>query len=73
MSTARTDALRDGAALPARMSAAHRDGEATAQAREPRRNPWRGDAETAVERVLAVMWAKGFSAGNPFRLEPIEA
>ena len=64
---------RPEATIPARMSAAYRDGEATAQAGEPRRNPWRGDAETAVERVLAIMWARGYSAGNRFRLEPLEA
>lgn len=44
---------------------AYRAGRAAARTREPRRNPYRGDAPTALERVLARMWARGFSAGNP--------
>jgi|tagenome__1003787_1003787.scaffolds.fasta_scaffold18591920_2 hypothetical protein len=71
MSNLHTAGLREGAVLEARMSAAFRDGRDTAQAWEPRRNPWRGDAEPAVERVLAIMWARGFSAGNPFTLDEV--
>jgi hypothetical protein len=63
-----TRALRPGAVLEARMSAAFRDGEATATGREPRRNPWRADDPDAANRVLARMWARGYSAGNPVRL-----
>ena len=65
MTTQHTDALRDGAVLEARMSAAFKDGRATAQDGEPRVNPWSGMAETAAERVLSKMWARGYSAGNP--------
>ena len=68
MSRAHTAALRPGAVLEARMAAAFNDGRDTARAREPRVNPWRGDADTAVERVLALAWARGYSAGNPVRL-----
>lgn len=63
MSTAHTDALREGALVEARLAAAYGDGRATAAAREPRVNPWRGNADTAVERMLAVFWAKGYSRG----------
>lgn len=65
MSTARTGALRPGATMDARAAAAYADGKQTAVERGRRVNPWRGDADTAVERVLAIMWAKGYSAGNP--------
>jgi hypothetical protein len=65
MSSRYTDALRPGALLEARMAAAYRDGEDTARRGEPRTSPWRGDSVRAVERVLARMWARGYSAGNP--------
>ncbi len=65
MSTTATDALRPGAVMDLRAAAARRDGERTALDRAPRVNPWRGDAPTATERVLSIMWAKGYSAGNP--------
>jgi hypothetical protein len=57
-----TDELRPGAVFELRMVAAYRDGQQTAQARRRRVNPWRGDASTAVERVLALMWGRGYSA-----------
>lgn len=65
MSSQHTTALRSGAVLEARMAAAYKDGRDSARGREYRHNPHRGDASTAVERVLAVMWARGYSAGNP--------
>lgn len=68
MSAAHTAALRPGALLEARMAAAYKDGRATAKAREPRVCPWRGDSAASVDRVLARMWARGYSAGNPIRL-----
>ncbi|MCO7195393.1 hypothetical protein [Pseudonocardia sp. McavD-2-B] len=68
MSTQHTDRLRAGALLEARMSAAYRDGRATALAREPRVNPWHGRSDSSVERVLSKMWARGYSAGNPMPL-----
>jgi hypothetical protein len=68
VSTEHADALRVGAVFEAQAAAAYKDGYATAHNREPRRNPHDGAASTAVERVLAVMWARGFTAGNPIRL-----
>lgn len=65
MSDARTRALRPDATVEARAAAAYADGKATAAAGEPRRIPFDGDAASAVERVCAVMWARGYSAGNP--------
>lgn len=65
MSTEHTDALPAGARIERRMSAAHRDGRATAEAGEPRRNPWSGVALDARKRVLSTIWARGYSAGNP--------
>lgn len=62
MSSAHTDGLREGALVEARLVAARRDGAATAAAREPRINPWAGDGATAVERMLAVWWQRGYSA-----------
>jgi hypothetical protein len=64
VSTVHTDALRPGAVLEARMAAAYKDGYATARARETRRNPHDGLSGSPVERVLSVMWARGYSAGN---------
>jgi hypothetical protein len=49
----------------AKASAAYRAGLASARGRERRRNPYRGTADTALERVLSVMWARGYSRGNP--------
>jgi hypothetical protein len=57
-----TDALRGDELVEVRLAAARRDGYDTAAAHETRRNPWDGNAGTAVERMLAVFWAKGFSA-----------
>lgn len=68
MSTTHTDGLRDGAVLEARMHAAYLDGQATAAAGERRANPWDGTSPVASHRVLAQMWARGYSAGNPVRL-----
>lgn len=48
-----------------RMSDAYRAGEAAAIEGKRFRNPYNGNAETAVERVLSVMWCRGYSAGNP--------
>lgn len=55
--------------LEMRMVAAHRAGRECAVNRQRRVNPWRGDADTAEERVLSIMWARGFSEGNPVRLD----
>lgn len=49
----------------AKASAAYRAGLASAQAGERRRNPFSGTAETALERVQAILWARGYAAGNP--------
>ena len=68
MSTEHTDALPPGARIERRASAAHRDGRATAQAGEARRNPWSGISPDARERVLSAMWARGFSAGNTMQV-----
>lgn len=65
MSTEHTDALRPGAVVEARAAAAYADGRETAAKRGPFVNPWRGDSPLAVERVLAVMWARGYRDGNP--------
>ncbi|MDN5861793.1 MAG: hypothetical protein L0H84_24605 [Pseudonocardia sp.] len=43
---------------------AYRAGHAAAQAGGPRRNPYDGNAATALERVLSQMWARGYSRGN---------
>jgi hypothetical protein len=32
-------------------------------------NPYRGDADTTRERVLARMWIRGYGAGNPMRVD----
>ena len=48
-----------------RMGEAYRAGQFAAVAGVRRHNPYNGNAETAVERVLSVMWARGYSAGNP--------
>lgn len=62
MSSAHTDGLVADARIGARLAAARADGYATAAAREPRANPWRGDGPSSVERVLAVWWQRGYSA-----------
>lgn len=49
----------------AKASAAYRAGLASARARERRRNPYRGTSPDALERVLSIMWARGYSRGNP--------
>lgn len=48
-------------------AAAYRAGASAAEGSEPRRNPFDGASSSAVERVQARMWARGFSARNPFR------
>lgn len=68
MSDRHTRNLRVDATVEARMVAAYRDGAATATARHPRRNPWTADVDDPIERVLARMWARGYSAANPVRL-----
>lgn len=45
-------------------AAAYRAGYAAARSRAPRRNPHDGLSAVALERVLAIMWARGFSRGN---------
>lgn len=49
------------------MSRAYRAGRDTAITGQPRRNPHNGNADTARERVLSVIWARGYQAGDPFR------
>jgi hypothetical protein len=51
------------------MAAAYRAGREAARNRKPRRNPYDGNAEKASERVLSIMWARGYTAGNPIRLD----
>lgn len=46
-------------------TAAYHAGYAAARSAAPRRNPYDGNAPTALERQLAQMWARGYSAGNP--------
>lgn len=55
--------------LEMRMLAAHEAGRDTAVEKRPRVNPYDGSAITAVERVMAMMWARGYSAGNPVDLD----
>ena len=64
MTTQHTDALRDGAVLEARMSAAFKDGRATAQDGEPRVNPWSGMAETAAEQMKVLGYCSGYSGSS---------
>lgn len=52
-----------------RMVAARHAGRKVAANRGRRDNPWRWDAETAQERVLAIMWQRGYSEGNPVVLD----
>ena len=68
MSDLHTRALPAGATVHARMAAAYRDGRNTARGRAARVNPWDGSLQVQLDRVLAVMWARGFSNGNPIRL-----
>lgn len=56
--------------LERRMVDAYRAGRQCAESGQPRRNPFDGAADTAEERVLSVMWARGYSAGNP--MPPID-
>lgn len=72
MTTQHTDALRDGATVDAMVAAAFRDGRDTARACARRVNPFDGLAESSVERVRSVMWARGYSAGNRMRLRTAE-
>lgn len=45
-------------------------GRTAAKNRQPvSTNPYRGDAETARERVLARAWMRGYSAGNPMKVD----
>ncbi|SDD86490.1 hypothetical protein [Actinokineospora iranica] len=45
-------------------------GRAAAQARRPvRANPYRGDADTARERVLARAWVRGYGNANPMPVD----
>lgn len=62
-----TDALRPDATVVARAAAARKDGYASARADAPPDNPFRGDAGSAIERVCAVMWIRGYTAGNPLK------
>lgn len=54
----------------ARMAEAYKAGQAAVEAREPRSAcPHDGDAEDPRERVLALMWLRGWTAGNPVDLD----
>lgn len=55
--------------IEGRMAVAYRDGIDAAQARKPRINPHDGASASTEERVLSVMWARGYSKGNPVDLE----
>ncbi len=68
MSDRHTRELRPDATLVGRMAAAWRDGRDTARAGERRVNPWLGTSSDREARLLAVMWARGYSAGNPMPL-----
>jgi hypothetical protein len=59
--------------LEKRMVDARRVGRETAAAGLPRDNPHRPTADTAVERTLSLMWARGYSEGNPVVLDLAEA
>lgn len=63
--TPATDALRPGATPEARGAAAYRDGATAARERHPGPCPFDGDAASAVERVCALMWTRGFGSANP--------
>lgn len=55
--------------LESRMVAARSAGKAAAENGETRVNPWRPDAKTSVDRTLSIMWARGYSEGNPVTLD----
>lgn len=61
--------MAESAALEMRMVEAFHAGRAAAEAGEPRDNPHPSDADTAVARMLSVMWARGYSRGNPVVLD----
>jgi hypothetical protein len=44
---------------------AYRAGLASARAGERRRNPYHGAASDPLERVQSILWARGYSRGNP--------
>lgn len=45
-------------------------GRAAAENRQPvSANPYRGDADTARERVLARAWVRGYGFGNPMPVD----
>ena len=70
MSDTHTRDLRPDAVLSARMAAAFKDGRDTARAGERRVNPWGGLDTDPRNRVLAQMWGRGFSEGNPMPAVP---
>lgn len=52
--------------LEARMAQAYRDGQQAARDRKPwNANPHNGTADSAVERVLAISWRRGYSSQTP--------
>lgn len=58
--------------LEMRMVDAREAGRAAALAGGERVNPFSSTATAASERVLAIMWGRGYSEGNPVVLEPVE-
>lgn len=55
--------------IETRMVAARSAGRAAAENGEARVNPWPADADTAADRTLSIMWARGYSEGNPVLLD----
>lgn len=56
--------------LEVRMAEAYRAGVAAVKDRQPRAScPHARDAEDPQERVFALMWLRGWSAGNPVDLD----
>lgn len=57
-----------GASVHRQMAGAYRAGLRAARARQGRRNPFDGNAADRLTRILSIMWARGYSYGNPMRL-----
>lgn len=52
-----------------RMVAAYQAGHDAATGKQRRNNPHDGLSPVTETRVLSVMWARGYSAGNPVDLD----
>ncbi len=60
MMTSVTEPAGPVPSLERRMVDAYRAGEAAARDRTGNHNPHRGTAESAVERLLSILWRKGY-------------